>query len=242
MRADHRRDRQRHHGGDRNRKRQRQREFAEQPADDAVHEDQRREGGHQRQADREHGEADLLGALQRRRIGRHALLEIAVHVLDHDDGVVDHEADGDRQRHQRQIVDGEAGEPHPGAGAGQRQRHRDAGGNGRRGPAQEQEHHEHHQEHGRQQRELHVQHAGADRAGAVDQGRDFDAGRNPLLQFRDQRPHAIDGLDHIGVALLGDLDQHRRLPVEPGDRAGCCARNPRSRRHRTAARNCRPSS
>ena len=73
---------------------------------------------------------------------------------------------------------------------------------------------------GRQQRQLHVLDAGADGSGAIDQGRNFDAGRNPLLQFRDQRPDAIDGIDDVGVALLGDLDQHRRLLVEPGDRAG----------------------
>ena len=32
-----------------------------------------------------------------------------------------------------------------------------------------------------------------------------------MLQLGDQRLHPIDGLDHIGIALLGDLDQHRRL-------------------------------
>ncbi|MHC2860052.1 hypothetical protein ACVIYH_001130 [Bradyrhizobium diazoefficiens] len=36
----------------------------------------------------------------------------------------------------------------------------------------------------------------------------------------DQRLHAVDGVDDVGIALLGDLDQHRRLLVEPGDRAG----------------------
>ena len=39
------------------------------------------------------------------------------------------------------------------------------------------EHHQHDQERGRQQRELHVEHAGADGAGAVDQRRNVDAGR-----------------------------------------------------------------
>ena len=146
MGADHRRDRQRHHGGNHDGKGQGQRKFPQQPADDAVHEDQRREGGDQRQADRQHREADLPGAFERRLIGPHAVFEVAVHVLDHDDGVVDHEADRDRQRHQRQIVDREAGKPHAGAGAGQRQRHRDAGRNRRRDPAQEREHHHHHQE------------------------------------------------------------------------------------------------
>ena len=38
------------------------------------------------------------------------------------------------------------------------------------------------------------------------------------LQFRDHFPDPIDGIDDVGVALLGDLDQHRRLLVEPGNR------------------------
>ena len=180
MRADHRRDGQRHHGGNHDGEGQRQREFAQQPADDAVHENQRREGCDQRQADRQHREADLPRALERRLIRPHAVFEIAVHVLDHDDGVVDHEADRDRQRHQRQIVDRKSGEPHPGAGAGQRQRHRDAGGDGRRDPAQEHEHHQHDQECGGQQRELHILDAGADRSGAIGQGRNLDAGRESI--------------------------------------------------------------
>ncbi len=37
-----------------------------------------------------------------------ALLDVAVDVLDHDDGVVDDEADRDGQRHQRHVVDGVA--------------------------------------------------------------------------------------------------------------------------------------
>ena len=242
MRADHRRDGQRHHGGNHDGKGQGQRKFAQQPADDAVHEDQRREGGDQRQADRQHREADLLGAFQRRRIRRHAVLEIAVHVLDHDDGVVDHEADRNRQRHQRQIVDRETGKPHPGAGAGQRQRHRDAGRDRRRDPAQEHEHHHHDQHHGRQQRELHVLHAGANGSGAVDQRRNLDPAGNPLLQLRQQRPHPVDGIDDVGIALLGDLDQHRRLLVEPGDRAAVANANLRPRRHQRGGRNCRSSS
>ena len=46
--------------------------------------------------------------------------EIAEHVFDHHDCIVDHEADLDRERHQRQIVDGETGRPHGCAGAGER--------------------------------------------------------------------------------------------------------------------------
>ncbi|MGY3359016.1 hypothetical protein ACVWZK_005679 [Bradyrhizobium sp. GM0.4] len=32
--------------------------------------------------------------------------------------------------------------------------------------------------------------------------------------------HPVDGIDDVGIALLGDLDQHSRLLVEPGDGTG----------------------
>ena len=51
---------------------------------------------------------------------------------------------------------------------------------------------------------------------AVGQDRDVDAGRNPALQLGDQRLDAVDGLDDVGVGLLGDDQQHRRLRVEHG--------------------------
>ena len=154
---------------------------------DAAHEQHGDERGDERHADRNHREADLPGADERRLHRPHALLDVAVDVLDHDDGVVDDEADSDGEGHQRQVVDRVAERPHGGAGAGQRQRHGDARGDGRRHAPQEDEHHHHHERDGEQQRELHVVHAGADRRRAVGQHLDVDARRDPALQVGDQR-------------------------------------------------------
>ena len=71
------------------------------------------------------------GALQRRLERRLALLDVARDVLDHHDRVVDHEAGGDGQRHQRQVVEAVAQQVHHAEGADQRQRHRQAGDDGR---------------------------------------------------------------------------------------------------------------
>src|SRR6185295_9223281 len=54
--------RQRDDERDQHRRRQRDRELAEQPPDLALHEEKRDEHRDQRDADREHGEADFLGA------------------------------------------------------------------------------------------------------------------------------------------------------------------------------------
>ena len=94
--------------------------------------------------------------LQRRLHRRHAVLDVAVDVLEHHDRVVDDEADRDRQRHQRQVVEAEADQVHHRGGAQQRQRHGDARDQRRRHVAQEDEDHQHDQRDGQHQRELDV--------------------------------------------------------------------------------------
>ena len=44
-------------------------------------------------------------------LGRHALAQIALDVLDHDDGVVDDDADGEHEAEQRQRVERDARPP-----------------------------------------------------------------------------------------------------------------------------------
>ena len=150
-RAQHRRQRQRHEHRGQDRDRHHHRELVEDAADDAAHQQHRDEHRHQRDRDRDDGEADLARALQRRlEGGQPILLHVAEDVLQHDDGVVDDEADGQRQPHQRDVVDGEAEQIHRAERGDQRDRHRDGGDDGRRHPAQEQEDHQHHQRDGQQ--------------------------------------------------------------------------------------------
>ena len=104
-------------------------------------------------------------------------------VLDDDDGVVDDEADRDRQRHQRQIVEAVAELVEHREGADQRQRHGDGGNDRRPEIAQEQEDHHHHQCDGQHQRELHVGDRGADGLGAVGNDIDLDGGRDRGLEL-----------------------------------------------------------
>ena len=108
--------------------------------------------------------------LQRRLHRRHAVLDVAVDVLEHHDGVVDDEADRDRQRHQRQVVEAVAD-----AGTSTAAVPSSASGTVTLGisvagdVAQEHEDHHHDQRDGQHQRELDVVHRGADGLRAVDQ-------------------------------------------------------------------------
>ncbi len=64
-----------------------------------------------------------ISAASQRRLA--FLLHVPVDVLDHDDGVVDHQPDREHQRQQRQQVDRVAEHQHHEERADQRQRHRD---------------------------------------------------------------------------------------------------------------------
>ena len=127
-----------HHGGQGQREKrgdpdgdgQRDGKLAEQPAHDAAHEKQGDQHRDQRHGQRDDGEADLARALERGLDGRQTLLDVACDVLDHDDGVVDHEAGGDGQRHQGQVVEAVAAQLHDAEGGDERQGNRHAGNDG----------------------------------------------------------------------------------------------------------------
>ena len=75
--------------------------------------------------------------------GGFAVLDMAIDILHHHDGVIDHEADRDGERHQRQIVDAEMHQIHRRERPGDRQRDGDAGNERRPEVAQEQQDHHH---------------------------------------------------------------------------------------------------
>ena len=143
--AHHRRQRQRDEARDQHRAGQRQRELDEQLAGAPGRERHRRIDRDQRQRHRDHGEGDLLDAADRRRIRLHAVLDMAMDVLQHDDGVVDHEADRQHHRQQRQRVDREAERIHQRKGADQRHRDGHQRDQRRAERAQEDEDDQHHQ-------------------------------------------------------------------------------------------------
>ena len=96
--------------------------------DDAAHEADRQEDGQQRQRGRHHGEADFLGALNGRLEGRHVLFfHEAVHVFEHDDGVVDHDAHHQGERQHGDLVQREAHGGHQGEGGNDGRRDRQRG-------------------------------------------------------------------------------------------------------------------
>jgi hypothetical protein len=155
----------------------------EQPADIAGQEHQRREHRDQHDGGGHHREEHLSGAAQGRHGRRLALVDTALDVLDHDDGVVDHQADGQHQGQQGQQVQREAQRGQHDEGRQDADRRDDRRDQSRAPAAQEQQ---------------------------VDQGDqgDRDAHGDPHLVDRLGGEHrVVDRHDHLGPGRQGLVDR-----------------------------------
>ena len=107
-----RRERQRYRQRDRCRGGDGDRELLEEGTLQSGDESGRQEDADEHERNREQGAADFVHRLVRGFLGRHALFDVALDVLDDDDGVVDHDADGENQAKQRQRVERDPHQAH----------------------------------------------------------------------------------------------------------------------------------
>src|SRR5450759_701624 len=215
-RAHHRRQGQRHHGGDQNRNRQSDGKLAEESAYDVSHEQQRDQHCDQRNGQRYDGESNLSRSLECGFQGRLTLFEVSIDVLDHHDRIVYHESGRNRERYQRQVVQAVAEEVHHSEGAHQREWHRNAGDDGRGKIPQKEEDDHHHQAHRQHQLELHIVDRCANRLRTVDEDLSLDGGGHRSLQLRQNFLDAIGHADDVGPGLALNIEQNRRRGVNPG--------------------------
>ena len=214
--AHHRRQGQRHHGGDQNGDRQRHGKLTEQTPDDIAHKQQRDQHRNQREGQRDNGKADFPCAFQRGGQRFFTFLDIARDILDDDESVVHHEPGGDGERHQRQVVDRKIEEHHHRKGADQRERYGDGGNNGRRNVAQEQINDHHHQRNRQHQLELGVGDRRANVGGTVGKHLHADRLRQAFDQLRQHGADAVGGFDDVCARLALHVHHDRLLPVGPG--------------------------
>ncbi len=218
--AQHRHQRQRHHRRHQHRQRHHRGEFMEQQADHARHVEDRDEYRHQRNRNRNDGEAHLARALQRRRHWRHAIFDMPDNIFQHHDRVIHHQADGDGDAQQGNIIEAVAQRIHQGKAADQRNRQRQHRDDGRRQALQEQEDHHDHQRDGQVQGEFHVMDGFADRCRAVVQHPDIDRSRHLRLKLRQSCNDLVHHLHRIGIGLTLDAQGNRRLAVGPAAALG----------------------
>ena len=216
QRRHRRRQRQRHEGRDRGRGGDGDGELLVEGALQAGDEGRRQEHRDQHQRDRDQRAADLVHRLVRRLLGRHALCQVALDVLDHDDGVVDHDADRQHQAEQRQRVEGDARRRHDREGPDQRDRDGEDRDDRRAPGLQEQDHDNDDQDHGFEQGRDDGVDGGLDEGRGVVDDRVVEARREGLLQPFHLGDDRVRGREGIGPRALEDAERGGRLVVEVG--------------------------
>ncbi len=191
-------------------------ELAEKLPGDARDEGHRHENGQQDQADGDDRSGDLLHRLERgfgRRQAR-LLLQDALDVLDHDDGVVDDDADGEHQGEQRHGIGRVPRREQHGEGADQADGNGNGGDDGRAKVAEEQEDDDDHEDEGLAQGPQYLLDGVIHEDGGVVDDTRLEVFRKARAQ-PGQRP--VDGvrrLHRVGVRREEESHAHRRLAVE----------------------------
>ena len=220
LRAHHRRQR---HGDDArhdHRAGERQREFAEQHAGQPRDEGDRRVDRSERDGHGDDRVEDLARAEQGRIERPHALLDMPVDVLNHDDGVVHHQPDGEHERQQRHQIDRVAERGEQRQHADQRQRDGDDRDDGRPEIAQEQEDHDDDDDRRLAERLHHFPERGTNEIGRVIGDGGFQSRRQLPLNLREGLAHIGDHRQRVRRGRGIDADEHGLQPIEGRGKLG----------------------
>ena len=215
-RGERRGERQRHEQRDGGGDRDRDRELLVESARQTVEEQGRQEHREQHQHDRDQRARHFVHRGARRLERRHAMCQVALDILDHDDRVVDDDADGEHQTEQRQVVERIAQRQQHRHGADQRdgdRHHRDD----RRPPLLEEHDHDEDDEHHRfAERMVHrVDRLGDELGGVVDHAI-FEALGEGLRDRVHLRLDPHRGGERVGARALEGGQDHGRLVREIG--------------------------
>src|SRR5690606_28287082 len=146
--------------------------------------------------------------------GREAVAQVTLDVLDHDDGVVHHDADREHDGQEREQVDGESENLHQEHRADER----DGDGHGRHHHgaegAEEEEDHDHHDEQRLDQGGIHLVDGALDVGGAVVGDAGGQAGRQVAFQRLHLRLGELDDVERVGVGQHEYAHEHGGLAGE----------------------------
>ena len=189
-------------------------ELAEELAGDTADEGAR----HKHRAQHQRHRDDRAGHLVHRLAGRVArgvaLGQPALDILHHHDGVVDHDANGQHQAEQRQVVQAEAHGGHGGEGAHNSHRHGNERDDGGAPVLQEDEHHNRHQSDGVAQGLEHLDNRFLDERRGVVNDFIIQPLGEALFQLVHLVIHTLGGGQGVGAGQLEDGQRHRGLAVE----------------------------
>ena len=185
-------------------------ELAGQAADERRRHEHRAQ--HQRRGD------DRAGHFAHRALGgvhrRQAQRDVALDVFDHHDGVVHHDADGQHQAEQRQVVDGKSQRQHDRKRADEGNRHRHQRDDGGAPGLQENNDHDHDQQDRLDQRVHHRLDGVPHEDRRVIDHRIIHAVGKILLQFLHRLADVRRELEGVGAGRLEDRQGHGGLVVQ----------------------------
>ena len=185
-------------------------------------EDRQERDGDDEQAE-EQRRADLDGSLDQdlaARLARWGALKPLMRVLDHDDGGVDHGADGDGDAAEAHDVGAEPQEPHADIGNENAERQGDDGDEGAARMQQEDHAHQGDDQAFLDERSLQRFDGAIDQVGTVIDGLDAHALRQARRHFRQPILHVLDHRQRVlAEALQRDSGDDLPLPVHLGDAA-----------------------
>ena len=214
-RAQRRRQRQRQHGGEEDRDRESDRELAVNPAGRAGEEGHRQEHCDQDQRDPDDRTGDLVHRLARcRKRAEPFFAHDALDILDHDDRVIDEDADRQHHAEQRQHVDRKAEQPQAQTSAGQRDRDHQRRDQRRAPVLQEQEHDEKDQHHRLDQRLHHFLDRNLDEGRGIVRDRPGDIVGQARADFGHPFVDPLGGCERIGACRQLDRHAGHRLTIE----------------------------
>src|SRR5215218_983902 len=214
--AEHGRESQGYKPGDDDRAGHRDPELVEQAAGRSLQERQRSEHRHQGDGGGQHGKGDLPGAVDRCLLGTlMQLLLVPVRVLQHDDRVIDHNADGQSQRQQREVVDGKSQEVHDRERGNDRCRDGQPGDDRGAQIAKKQENDDHDQYSRDPERLFGFLDGSLNEDRLVEGGMDRYAGGQRGLDPGQLTPDLLRYRDDVRLGLADHPDGHRRSAFEP---------------------------
>ena len=192
----------------------RHRELQVELARDAGDERRRHEDSDEHEGDGDNGTEHLVhrlaGGIARRKPG----VEIPFDVLHHHDGIIDHDADGQHQAEERNVVQREPERGHRGECPDERHRHGNERYDGRPPCLQEKQHDENDQDHRLEQRVDDRTDRFFDELRRVINNAVFETVGEPLREIGHQRAHRLGRGQGIAAGLLVNREPGRRNAVE----------------------------
>ncbi len=142
------------------------------------------------------------------------MLHVMLDCLDDDDGIINHDANGQHQAEQRQVVQAKSECCHDGERADDRHRHRNQRDDRRPPVLQKQQHHDGDEQHGITEGLEHLGNRLIDERRGVVNNRVIQTVGESALHLLHLRADVVRGLQRVGARQLIDRQRHRRLAVE----------------------------